>query len=129
MIVDLSQFGRGTLKTTRSNTLLTKKHPLVERILASDEATDIRTALQLIEQNFPVSDFSNDAASERDQIYQGAFSRNEINRLLEHTIPNLMAAEGQGTLAGTIEILKRTEPFNKHWSVVEEYLDKKGWQI
>lgn len=108
---------------------INKKHPVVQKILDTEAATDIRTALQLIEQNFPVSEFSNDASSERDQIYQGAFSRKEINRLLEKTIPDLMANAGQGNLKETIGILKRTEPFNKHWSIVEEYLKNKGWQL
>ena len=107
---------------------INKKHPLVQKILASDDDGDLRTALQLIEHNFPVSEFSNDASAENTEIYQGEFSKNELYRLLEQTIPALMVSDGQNRLKRTIEILKRTEPFNKNWAVVTDFLDKKGWK-
>ena len=106
---------------------INKKHPVINKLLVSDLATEVNFALQLIQQNFPVAEFSTDASSERDQIYQGTFSRSEIVRLLDQTIPEVMANAGQDSLKRTLDILKRTEPFNKNWKIVEEYIAKKGW--
>lgn len=108
---------------------INKKHPVLQKLLASDLASQVNVALQLIEHNFPVAEFSSDASSGRDEIYQGTFTRSEIRRLVDQTIPVLMVGEGRNSLDKTIEILKRTEPFDKNLKIVEEYIAKKGWQL
>lgn len=108
---------------------INKNHPVVQKILDSNLSSEVSTALRLIEQNFPVSEFSNDASSDNTEIYQGDISRNELYRLMDLTIPELMDGETHKKLGEAVKALKRTEPFDRYESIVDDYIAKKGWLL
>ena len=108
------------------NYSINREHPVVSRLLETESAEDVRAMLNLIEQNFPVASFSDDVSLKRDALSQSATSRHEMKRLLDLTIPHLLA-DRAADLRTTIEKLKVTEPFSRNWSMVEEYIAEKGW--
>ena len=108
------------------NYSVNRQHPLISRLLESDADGDIRTLLKLIEQNFPVSTFSNDVSLKPNALSQSATSREEMKRLLDRTISRLLA-DTDADLSSTLDTLKTMEPFSKNWPMVEEYITDKGW--
>lgn len=108
---------------------INKKHPVLQELLDSELSKEVYTALRLIEQNFPVSQFSNDASSKKTEIYQGEISRNELYRLLDLTIPKLMSDETHGQLEKVVEALRHTEPFDRYEGILNDYITKKGWLL
>ena len=113
-------------RNSEINYSINREHPVVSRLLDTDSDGEIRALLNLIEQNFPVTAFSNDVSLKPDALSQSATSREEMKRLLDRTIPKLLA-NNDGDLGTTIEALKSMEPFSKNWPMVEEYISGKGW--
>ncbi|WP_419914615.1 ATP-binding protein [Hoeflea sp.] len=113
-------------RNSEINYSINREHPVIARLLETESADDVRAMINLIEQNFPVTDFSHDVSLKPHALSQSATSRQEMKRLLDLTIPGLLA-DGNGDLKETIERLKITEPFSRNWSMVEEYISDKGW--
>lgn len=114
---------------TRNNEIsyaVNRDHPVISRLLASEDIAYAGAALRLIESNFPVSAFVDDAGLRPDAIGQTIVSRAEMKTLLDATIPRLLN-ETDGNMKSMIATLKRTEPFSTNWPMVEEYLKSKGW--
>lgn len=108
------------------NYSINREHPVVSRLLKMDSDGEIRALLHLIEQNFPVTAFSNDVSLKPNALSQSATSREEMKRLLDQIIPRLLA-DNNGDLATMLDALKSMEPFGKNWPMVEEYITDKGW--
>ena len=113
-------------RNSEINYSINREHPDVSRLLDTDSDGEIRALLNLIEQNFPVTAFSNDVSLKPDALSQSATSREEMKRLLDRTIPKLLA-NNDGDLGTMIEALKSMEPFSKNWPMVKEYISGKGW--
>lgn len=105
---------------------INRDHPVVARLLESDASDEVRALLSLIEQNFPVLAFSNDVSLKPDALSQSGTSREEMKRLLDLTVPRVLA-DMNGDLERTIEALRKMEPFGGNWPMVEEYIAGKGW--
>ena len=103
-----------------------RDHPVVAHLLDCDDSGDVAAVLKLIEQNFPVAAFRNDVSLRADAISQSGTSREEMKRLLDLTVPQLVA-DWNGDLEKAIEALRKTEPFGGNWPMVEEYIAGKGW--
>lgn len=115
---------------TRNNEIsyaVNRDHPVISRLLASEDSAYAAAAIRLIESNFPVSAFVDDAGLRPDAIDQAIVSRAEMKTLLDATIPRLLN-ETDGDMKSMIATLKRSEPFSMNWPMVEEYLKKKGWR-
>lgn len=114
---------------TRNNEIsysVNRDHPIIARLLSSEDAGLAKAALQLIESNFPVSAFVEDATIRSDSIGQTPASRSDMKRLLDAATPEMLL-ECDGDLPEMVKKLKRTEPFSANWPMVEEYLTQKGW--
>lgn len=114
---------------TRNNEIryaINKDHPVIAQLLGGNDATTASAVLRLIEQNFPVSAFADDAALRGSNIAQSVSSRDEMKHLLDVTTPRMLTETG-GDMAVMIKRLKATEPFEAQWPMVEEYLKQKGW--
>lgn len=105
---------------------INREHPVISQLLESESGDAVKVALDMVQQNFPVSAFVDDVTLRPEQISQTISSRSEMVRLLDSTIPGLLISKNND-LEATIADLKRTEPFHSNWPMVEEYLDKKGW--
>ncbi len=117
------------LRHARNNEIkysINRSHPVVAKVLKSESADNVRALLHLIEQNFPVAKFRNDAMSKPDSISQTPTSWHEMKQLLDLTIPRLMVDQNRD-LQATKNTLERTEPFSKNWQMVERYIAEKGW--
>lgn len=104
-----------------------RDHPVIRDLIAADAGGAVQSALSMVEKNFPVSAFIDDASLRADRISQAAAGRTEITRLLDTTVPVMLAGNG-GDLPATIEELGRTEPFSSNWPMVDEYIAAKGWK-
>lgn len=114
---------------TRNNEVsysVNRDHPLVAKLLDSEDRETAETALRLIEANFPVTAFMDDTALRPDDIDQAVTDRQEMKRFLDATTP-LLLIECDDDMKAMIGKLKRTEPFSSNWPMVQEYLEKKGW--
>jgi hypothetical protein len=105
---------------------INKDHPVIAHLLAGSDAETATAVLRLIEQNFPVSAFADDAALKVSNIAQSVSSREEMKHLLDVTAPRMLS-EANGDMAELIGRLKSAEPFGANWPMVEEYLTMKGW--
>lgn len=113
-------------RNSEINYSINREHPVVSRLLDADSDGEIRALLKLVEQNFPVTAFSNDVSLRSGELSQAATSREEMKCFLDRTIPRLLA-DNYGQLSVTLNSLKTIEPFSKNWQMVEEYLADKGW--
>jgi hypothetical protein len=113
-------------RNSEINYSINREHPVVSLLLEADPDGEIRALLKLIEQNFPVTAFSNDISLKPDSLSQTTTNRAEMKRLLDRTIPVLLA-HNDGNLSSTLDSLKSMEPFSKNWPMVEEYISDKGW--
>lgn len=115
---------------TRNNEIsyaVNRDHPVISRLLASTDGAYAGAAIRLIESNFPVSAFVDDAGLRPDAIGQAIVNRAEMKTMLDATIPALLLEAG-GDMKSMIARLERTEPFSANWPMVEEYLKTKGWR-
>lgn len=103
-----------------------REHPVIARLLDSEDSEFAKAAIKLIESNFPVSAFVDDATLRLDSIGQAPASRKEMTSLLDATTPKLLL-DSDDDLGAMIAKLKRTEPFSANWPMVEEYLKAKKW--
>lgn len=108
---------------------INRKHPLILSLLAA-ENTDVRnaakSAIDVIEQSFPVIAFGEDATKRLGEIHQTESDPHEFKRLVDATLP-MMLHEVDGDFVKLAELMKHTEPFSRHWKAVEEILKQKGW--
>jgi hypothetical protein len=86
-----------------------------------------RLALQQIEQNFPVTAFSNDSLTRGDCLSQSITDPASIKTQLEVICPRLLAQHA-GDMRATLATLRNTEPFEAHWAFVENTLKEWGWE-
>ncbi len=105
---------------------INKEHPVIAHLLSGDDSETAAAVLRLIEQNFPVSAFAEDAATRANSIAQAVGSRDEMKHLLDVTAPRILA-EAEGDMSVLLARLRSAEPFAAHWPMVEEYLTSKGW--
>lgn len=118
-----SRYTRNNEVTYRINA----EHPIISSLLSSDEGTLASTVINLIQSNFPVSAFVDDANLRPENISQTVAGRAEMKALLDATIPSMLIAN-ENDLSAMIDELRRTEPFSANWPMVEEYLNAKGWK-
>lgn len=114
---------------TRNNEIsyqVNREHPVISRLLQVDDSDLAEAVIRLIETNFPVSAFTDDATLRPDTIGQSPADRSEMKRLLDLTTPELLIESGDD-LPLMIARLKRMEPFSSNWPMVEEYLEAKRW--
>lgn len=118
-----SRFVRNNEVSYRIN----QDHPVIRQLLQSDSGPAVKVVLDMVQRNFPVSAFVDDANLRPDQISQTVSGRSEMVRLLDSAIPALLISNGSD-LEATIKELERTEPFSSNWPMVEEYIVGKGWK-
>jgi hypothetical protein len=118
-----SRYTRNNEVTYRINA----EHPIIASLLSSDEGSLASTVINLVQSNFPVSAFVDDANLRPENISQTVASRTEMKALLDVTIPSMLIAN-DNDLSAMIDELRRTEPFSANWPMVKEYLDAKGWK-
>lgn len=107
---------------------LNKNHVLIDKLLSSttdDENRLVRSALKVIEHEFPVQAFSQDISNHTDEIHQTEADLDGFMELLDDSLPALMNSVSDK--AAFIEMLRRTEPYASNWKPVENYLREKGW--
>lgn len=106
---------------------INRKHPLIASLLADEETKHaIGAALDVIEQNFPVTDFGKDATQHLPEINQTESDPHEFRQLVIASLP-LILHEAGGDFNQLAALMKRTEPFSRHWNTVQEILKEKGW--
>lgn len=105
---------------------INREHPAVDRLLQEDGEGVASAVLRLIEQGFPVTSFSSDAANRPSDIAQTVCQPEEIFDLLELLAPGVLAELG-GDMKAMIQRLRGMEPFAAHWTIVEDRLRAKGW--
>jgi len=116
-------------RSTRNNEIrysINKEHPVIAQLLTGEDAEAAAKVLRLIEQNFPIAAFADDAALRGSDIAPPASSREEMKHLLDATTPRMLT-EVDGDMEKLIEHLRSVEPFGANWPMVEEYLTEKGW--
>jgi hypothetical protein len=108
---------------------INRKHPLIASLLGIDDKEAkhaVRAALNVIEQNFPVTAFGQDAAGRLPEINQTEPDPHEFRQLVTASLPLILLNAG-GDLTKLAALMKRTEPFSRHWKTVQEILKEKGW--
>jgi len=108
---------------------INRKHPLVAALLGIDHA-DAKSAanavIQVIEQSFPVTAFSQDATKNLDQIHQTEADPRAFRQQVEAALPMMLNDVG-GDFIRLAQLMKHTEPFSRHWKTVTAILEEKGW--
>lgn len=109
---------------------INREHPLISVLVddnASKEDTNaIRTALRVIEMEFPVTNFAADAGRVPDAIHQTKSDAAQFRAFVCDALPSLLF-QCSGKMNVLVETLRKTEPFNTHWDVVESVLKEQGW--
>lgn len=106
---------------------INREHPVIAALLEDHtQGSELEQVLKLIEQGFPVTSFSQDAAQKSDSIHQTASDPDEFIALLEVTMVSILHAE-DGDMKRAVGRLGRTEPFASNWPLAEEHLKSKGW--
>jgi hypothetical protein len=108
---------------------INRKHPLIASLLGIDDPKTKRAAravIDVVEQSFPVIAFGEDATQHLPEIHQTEADPHEFRLLVEATLP-MMLHEADGDFSLLAELMKRTEPFSRHWKTVQEILREKGW--
>lgn len=104
-----------------------RDHPIVATILKQDDIGEMAELLSLIEQQFPVGAFSQDALSRPDDISQVAIKPEQIDDQLNLLAPRLLAE-----LDGDMNLLETTlleiEPFINFPGIVDRWLREKEWK-
>ena len=106
---------------------INREHPTIK--LLFDDANDrslVTTALSLIEKGLPITNLTQ-AANNPDQSIKSAFmSPEDIIAQLEVVAPRALL-ENDDDFAALAEKLRLMEPFSKHWNIVNDWLEKRGW--
>ena len=117
-------------RLTKNNEIsyeINRDHPVVSALLESANSELADSVLNLIETNFPVSAFVEDANLRSHSIGQSPMNRAEMKALLDVAVSEILLSL-DGSIPRTIESLKKTEPFSANWPMVAEYLAEKGWK-
>jgi hypothetical protein len=117
-------------RLTKNNDIsyeINRDHPVVSALLESANSELADSVLNLIEKNFPVSAFVEDANLRSNSIGQSPMNRAEMKALLDIAVSEILLSL-DGSIPRTIESLKKTEPFSANWPMVAEYLAEKGWK-
>jgi len=108
---------------------INREHPIISHLTGSAGEVDretINAALRLIEQSFPVTEFSADAANKNESLGQVESRPERFFEMLHATLP-MMLSRHKGNIEGLVAELRVTEPYSLNWLVVEEFLKKEGW--
>lgn len=112
------------------NYSINREHPLIAILFDDDEskerASAIRTALRAIEMEFPVTNFAKDAGRTPDAIHQTESDAARFRDFVRDALPSLLF-KCDGEMDVLVETLRKAEPFNTHWEVVESVLKEQGW--